>query len=403
MDSILELSQRVEINKFYLLVFFIIGLLNNLSYSMVFVGSHNIVWRLGERDFIGLVILCLVSMDFFVLIANLVFFLGIANLRRICVCSAVVSISMALVAITVHQGNQFFPMALSAFAAIGMVSSIGECVNLGMLKEFYSNYLLGFTSGTGSSRIFAASIWLLIRSFNKDDLYIWIGLISIGFLYFFLFRFISTKVKDGLLGSRNVELTIFVSNDHSSDIVSPHTGNAYFSKLQLVFLLKSTKYFALILSVSYFCEALITIGLVDRISIKLELHHSKNYFTRNVYEIIQFSYYFGIIIGKSMIKLVKFENLRVLILLQILNVILLTTECYFSFIPYWAEFFLAFWVGILGGLCYSNVFNCLLNSNEISKYFKEAASNIVLIIANFGIIVASIATILIDNYLISFK
>ena len=150
MDSILQLSQTVEINKLYLLVFFIIGLLNNLSYSMVFVGSHNIVWRLKERDFIGLVILCLVSMDFFILIANLVFFLGIANLRRIGVCTVVLSVSMALVAITIHQGNQFFPMALSAFAAIGMVSSIGECVNLGMLKEFYSNYLFGFTSGTGS-------------------------------------------------------------------------------------------------------------------------------------------------------------------------------------------------------------------------------------------------------------
>ena len=122
-----------------------------------------------------------------------------------------------------------------------------------------------------------------------------------------------------------------------------------------------------------------------------------------MYEVMQFCYYFGIIIGKSMVKLVKFKNLWVLILLQILNVALLSTECYISFIPYWAEFFISFWVGILGGLCYSNVFNCLLKSNEISKYFKEAASNLVLIMANFGIILASMATILIDKYLISFE
>lgn len=401
MDSLLQLSQAPETNKLYLLTFFFIGLLNNTCYSMVFVGSHNIVWRLNERNLIGLVILSLVSVEFFILIANLVYFLGIANLKRIFVCSAVFSCSMALVAISIHQGNDYFPMALSAFGAIGMVSSVGECVNLGMLKEFYSIYLVGFTSGSGSSRIVAASIWLVIRTFSQDDLYIWIGLTSVGIIYFALFRYISFKVKDGELGNRNVELTIFFSNEVSSEIVSPHTGNAYFSKFQLVTLISTTKYFAAILSISYFCEALITVGLADRISINVELYHNKNYFTRNMYEIIQFCYYFGIIIGKSLVRLLKVEKLWILSLIQVANVVLLSFECHFKFIPYWGDFIIAFFVGLIGGLCYSNVFNCLLKSTEISKYYKEAASNLVLIMATFGIILASIAIILIDKYLIS--
>ena len=39
---------------------------------------------------------------------------------------------------------------------MGMAQSIGECINLGFLKAFPSEYLVGFTSGTGFAGIAGA-------------------------------------------------------------------------------------------------------------------------------------------------------------------------------------------------------------------------------------------------------
>ena len=159
MDSILsEISLTENIKVLYLIILYFIGLFNNLGYSMIFTGAHNLVYRLNEKNLIGLVIMCLVSCDCIILLMNLRFFIGYANKSRITLCCLTSSIAYGIISYSIYGQAHTFAIALSAFAIVGMTSTVGECINLGMLKEFLPKYLAGFSSGTGSSRIAASGL-----------------------------------------------------------------------------------------------------------------------------------------------------------------------------------------------------------------------------------------------------
>lgn len=291
-----------------------------------------------------------------------------------------------------------FILALSAFSAIGMTYSVGECVNLGILKEFLPNYLVGFSSGTASARIVAAVLWLIIRAFNGDEKFVWAAMTLTSLIYFFAFCYIQRQIKSGVLGNPCVELTVFFANTEFSAGISPKTGNAYFSFAQLKAIFHNSKYLALVLSFTYFFEALISVGFADRISLRIEKDHGDNVLKKNHYEFMQFCYYVGIMIGKSFVNLIKIERFWILLLLQLANFLVFVFEVVFMVLQYWVDFIIVFWVGIIGGLCFSNVFFIQLKNEEIPKYFKEASSNFILVSANFAVLIASISIIFIDNY-----
>ncbi|OMJ74935.1 hypothetical protein SteCoe_26036 [Stentor coeruleus] len=399
--SLLEPPASTEIKKLSLILLYYIGLANNLGYSMVFTGAHSLVNHMNLQNSIGYVILSLVSCDFIILVLNIRFFIGIANRRRIFFCCFGMCISYGAISYSMWYGSKAFPIALVSFALIGMCASIGECVNLGMLKEFFPEYLKGFIFGTGTSRLVAASLWIIVNSFYKDDEIVWASTVALGILYYIAFTYIQKQVKQGSLGNPNVELTVFVVCPQQSDNVSSATGNAYFSMTQLKVIVSNTKFLALTLSSSYFLEAVITVGFADRISLNMKKYGNKNFFTTHNYELIQFFYYSGILIGKYFISIVKTGRLWILIILQICNFSIMAIETGIKFMPYWGNYITMFWVGILGGLCYANVFYLMLNSEDIPKYYKEACSNFILVCGNFSILLAALCTVMIDNYIIT--
>ena len=131
----------------------------------------------------------------------------------------------------------------------------------------------------------------------------------IGLVYFLLFLYSQNKANTGAFKDSTQDFTVFIVNSENSENISLTTGNAYFSIFQLKIIFKKTKFLALATFFSYFLEALVIIGFADRISIKIEEYGQTNFFQRDVYEFIQFFYYFGIIIGKSCICFIKTEKL----------------------------------------------------------------------------------------------
>ena len=389
-----------KIHKLSLLALFCMGLLNSLGFSMVLTGAHNLVSDFNQSNMIGTIIASVVSCELLVLIINMTYLLGVANNRRIIMCCIITSLGYGIITYSLSENTKFFSLALTAFAGIGVSTSIGECVNLGMLKEFVPVYLVGYSSGAGSSRLVSVVIWLLIKNNEGNDRFIWAALIGTLLLYFISFRYVKKIIDSGGLGLSRSEDTLFVVNDEFCEIIYSTTGNAHFNMDQLRSIFKYIKYLGLVFAGSYFIEALISIGLADRISLKLQRENKNNMLENNLYDFIQLFYYGGIIIGKSLLTIIKIEKLWIILFFQFLNGIIFCLEVYYTFMEYWTNFILVFWVGILGGLCYANTFYILLKTENIIKYNKEASSNLMLASGTFGILLAAVLILVLDIYLL---
>ena len=68
--------------------------------------------------------------------------------------------------------------------------------------------------------------------------------------------------------------------------------------------------------------------------------------------------------------------------------------------PYWVDYCIGFCVGVIGGLCYSNIFFILLKNEKIPVYYVEAASNFLLITGNFAVVLAALCVIFLDKFII---
>ena len=55
-------------------------------------------------------------------------------------------------------GSAGFGLALLATFMMGNACSLGECINLAFNKSFPSDYVVGFSSGTGFAGVFGAGI-----------------------------------------------------------------------------------------------------------------------------------------------------------------------------------------------------------------------------------------------------
>ena len=69
---------------------------------------------------------------------------------------------------------------------------------------------------------------------------------------------------------------------------------------------------------------------------------------------------------------------------------------YDSFMPVWLQFVSMFFVGLLGGGMYVNVFAELVEDTRIPVVDREFCINIVCFFVNFGIVAASLFDILMD-------
>jgi battenin len=68
-------------------------------------------------------------------------------------------------------------------------------------------------------------------------------------------------------------------------------------------------------------------------------------------------YQLGVFISRSSTPFLRIHNLYLPSLLQVVNLVLLTLQSLFNFIPtVYLVFFVIFWEGLLGGLVYVNIF-----------------------------------------------
>ena len=124
----------------------------------------------------------------------------------------------------------------------------------------------------------------------------------------------------------------------------------------------------------------------------------------NFYVILNMCYHLGVFFSRSSLSVIRIKRVWVLSGFQILNFVfllfnskLLMIESLLILCP------LFVWVGLNGGGAYVNVLHMMLQKEDLAKDEKEMAVNLSLMFNDSGILIASIASLLLDNYYFDFN
>lgn len=395
----------------YFLVLFSIGLINNFSYVLISVGAQSLSSHFGQQDLMPLFTLMLVAFNLPTLIINFRYLAGINAMVRISIVCGISILSFAVMAICVSSsGNWGFPVALVASLIMGTAQAIGECVNLGFLKAFPSEYIVGFTSGTGFAGIAGSGGWLICQAIGLKGYQVFLIFTPLLVVYWFCFLWVYRRGKKfvnvqqfsmaqgPLLDEEQYSRSFEYEKDEKDEKeMVAETGNSMFSKKLLKVVWGNIWFWGMNLCAVYFLEYCVITGFADRATLKYS--DNSSFAKENAFVIIQFCYQFGVWISRSSLKFFKVEKVWIVSLLQLFNWVIWWLEAEFLFLTEWGEFVLTVWVGLMGGLAYVNTGYLILNSDKIPKAHKEASMNVMLALDNFGVLMATCFCLILDNFI----
>ena len=399
--------------KFFFALFFI-GLVNNFSYVLIGVGAQAIADHFKKQDLMPLFQLMLVSCTIPMLVINFRYLSSVNSLLRISiVCGAMLTTFVVMSLCVQTNADWGFPIALMATLMMGLSQAIGECVNLGFLKAFPSEYLVGFTSGTGFAGIAGAGAWIVCRAIGLSNPQVFLIFMPLLGLYFVSFLWVYRKGK-GRNGAHQYSMVEGKAPEQTSyeypRMRSPggeggeeqkiaETGNQMFSMTLVRAVWGKIWFWGLNLGSVYFLEYVIITGFADRATLKYS--DSSSFVKENAYEIINFCYQVGVWMSRSSLKFFKIERVWIVTVLQAINWVIWWLEAEFLFLTEWGEFVLTLWVGCMGGLAYVNTGYLILNSESIPKEQKEAGMNITLCLNSLGVLLAALFCLLLDNLIMT--
>jgi battenin len=135
---------------------------------------------------------------------------------------------------------------------------------------------------------------------------------------------------------------------------------------------------------------------------KIKLKYRKNEHDIKIDEfflILNMSYQIGVFVSRSSLGVIKIKKIWTLTALQLLNFILLFMNAKYMFIESLHLLCpILVWVGIMGGGAYVNVLHNILELKTLRKTEKESAISLCLMFNDTGILLASVASLLFDNY-----
>ena len=297
---------------------FLIGLVNNFPSVLIGSGAQIITKHFHEQDFLPLFQLMLSSCAIPMLLINFLYLSSVNSLLRITVvCGAWLTAFAVMYQCMQTNEDWGFPIALMATLLIGLAQTIGECVNLGFLKAFPSDYIVGFTSGTGFAGIAGAGAWLMCKALGLTNSQVFLVFIPLIAVYFIAFMWIYRQgnlnaqvlqysmIEGNILDSFSYNSQLFEKERNGGDKTVEKniavTGNEKFSIALFKSVWKSVGFLAINLGLVYFFEYSILIGFADRATLK---YSNKESFTKEyAYEIINVCYQVGVLAFEIFIEI----------------------------------------------------------------------------------------------------
>jgi len=328
--------------------------------------------------------------------------------------------------------NQKLAFFLSLIPAIimGTGQSFGEATFLGYIRTFPEDYVSGWSSGTGFAGVFGATLSLIFKLINENfdlkNLYLIISPITILFFVAFYITYnIKNKIDEKIRLAEENDVEENDENEDDDDLVgkmgktlpdrysdlinnkdkSTPTGASDVSKNKKLSLdnfpyaFHYGKRYMYNLFFVYFVEYTVCSGLCERANVFGRVDSSGMFFEKAQYEIFLLFYQIGVVISRSSLFIFKYLTfVELLNIFQLINFTFWFLEVMIGVTTnQWICFITLIWLGICGGGVYVGCFYFILNDSKIPPEYKELCLNISTIFVDIGVLLSSMACVILDN------
>ncbi|KAK9377834.1 batten's disease protein Cln3, partial [Lipomyces chichibuensis] len=402
--------------------FWIYGLINNVLYVIILSAALDLV---GADVPKATVLLADVMPSFFVKLTAPFYVHRIPYKIRIFILVALSLFGMQCVALTTSISARLFGVVLASSS-----SGLGELTFL-QLTHFYSPLsMAAFSSGTGGAGLAGSFLYLVATTWLRLSVRGTIFASSLLPLLFFFAFFWIMPLPDPHLASQSStfassartpaysliqheesSMSASVSSPINDDQESLHSRIDFSKSQSLEQIMESMNRtfsrlgplffpYMLPLMLVYIGEYVINQGISPTLLFPIEEMPFTYY--RDAYVTYGTLYQLGVFISRSSSPFVRIRRLYVPATLQLVNVVILTVQSMYAFIPnVYIIMIIIFYEGLLGGAAYINTF--LLVSETIAIEDREFAMGAVGVSDSGGIVVAGTICLYLETFLCAYQ
>lgn len=280
----------------------------------------------------------------------------------------------------------------------------GELSFLGLTHYYGQVSLAGWGSGTGAAGLVGAGLYVILTEWwmfsVRDSLLFSAFLPAIMLFSFFVIlpqEQMAATVKYNAVPEREDDVD---DTPASSTLLVPavNTGNSFETNIRRAKALFMPYMVPLLLV--YIAEYTINQGVSPTLLFPIESSPFKEY--RGFYPFYGFLYQLGVFISRSSTPFIRIHHLYIPSFLQVGNLVLLTLQALFFFIPsVYIVFLLIFWEGLLGGAVYVNCFAEIMEHVPVEE--REFSLSATTVSDSGGICIAGLLSIFMETSLCDYQ
>lgn len=280
----------------------------------------------------------------------------------------------------------------------------GELSFLGLTHYYGQVSLAGWGSGTGAAGLVGAGLYVILTEWwmfsVRDSLLFSAFLPAIMLFSFFVIlphEQMAATVKYNAVPEREDDVD---DTPASSTLLVPavNTGNSFETNIRRAKALFMPYMVPLLLV--YIAEYTINQGVSPTLLFPIESSPFKEY--RGFYPFYGFLYQLGVFISRSSTPFIRIHRLYIPSFLQVGNLVLLTLQALFFFIPsVYIIFLLIFWEGLLGGAVYVNCFAEIMEQVPVEE--REFSLSATTVSDSGGICIAGLLSIFMETSLCDYQ
>ena len=394
------------IQYFIFLSFSFLGFINHLGYYLIITNSQQLATKLGNESLIACYPLALIMFSSLSRLINSKYFINISYYIRVIVLAfyfaiGYISLFFILDNKKINENtNLAFWFTLIPTAIVGTGESFGEVIILSYIGTFRGHYISGWNIGASLAGVSGSFISLLFKNLNSNLKYLYLMLSPICLLYLFIFIFVDccghTEKKSFSHKKKYMKsIEKKIQNNNEDENYKKKVLNCSNFKDGIIL----AKKFIINLALINFFQYTICYCFCERTN-KFKFINSKGtIFESAQYETILLFYQFGVVISNSSLFIIKhIKKVEIFTYFQAFNFFLWFLEALFGYISnQWICFIHLFFVGFCGGGENILLLNNMFNSKNISKQFQELCLNISEFFMDWGILLSSVFSIILDN------
>ena len=394
------------IQYFIFLSFSFLGFINHLGYYLIITNSQQLATKLGNESLIACYPLALIMFSSLSRLINSKYFINISYYIRVIFLAfyfaiGYISLFFILDNKKINGNNDLaFWFTLIPTAIVGTGESFGEVIILSYIGNFRGNYISGWNIGASLAGVSGSFISLLFKNLNSNLKYLYLMLSPICLLYLFIFIFVDccghTEKKSSSHKKKYMKF-------HEKKIQNNNEDENYKKKVLNCANFKDgiilAKKFIINLALINFFQYTICYCFCERANKYKFINSKGTIFESAQYETLLLFYQLGVVISNSSLFIIKhIKKVEIFTYLQAFNCILWFLEALFGYISnQWICFIHLFFVGFCGGGENIILLNNMFNSKNISKHFQELCLNISEFFMDWGILLSSVFSIILDN------